>query len=1003
MRDDLSPHSLLSTSSAVFVGRQREMALLQTHLESASSGQGCLAMLVGEAGIGKTRAAREFAGSARQQGVMVLSGSSLEGDWQPPYGPWVEALGEYARTTDPDLLRRQIGPGLAPLAQLVPALRAAVPDVPPPALLSPDEERLRLFDAVIQLLLTLSQRQPVLLVLDDLHWADRDSLRLLRHVARFADRARLLILGVYREPEPGLQPGHPLVDLLGMLRRETDYHQMALTGLSSEEMAEYLAASAGQSLPQALIRTMYNTTNGNPFYVREVFRHLVEEGKLLYRDGRWATDVSLGELGIPDGVRHVLAHRLAHISDPTGTMLRVAAGFTGPFGLSILQALTALPEEALLDCIDEALQSGLLRVADGISPKYEFAHAIVRQTIYEELNPDRRTRLHRQIARALVEVYAGREEAHAAELAAQYHASLSLAEAGTGVRWALEAAEQASIQFAHEGTVRFLRMARDLAGQSEPGVKADVLCRLALAEAEALLLEEASRTVGEALAALSTADAYPRQRVEFLTTVARLLKDSGAPPAVWEPLMEEGLRLVREQRDLPWARLELLRDRIELVPSGPIRVARWLGLDPEAVAIARAEGDEEDYVRTLYPYATRSRQETEDILALARTWHQPAAILRSLQLAGWDLYTQHGAYRESAACYDELLTLSERYGSLVGQAEALYILALTHVQAGEFSAAQQTLQRARERIARVGPAHPLLSVYEASLVIPLTYYLDWDWQPIADMARTVIGSDLLGPRRGLWMLAMTAFICARAGNREESRQFLGELTPLAERESPTAFDQNSLVNMAATAVWDLQAVDLAATCRRLALDLIAVNPGPGPSGPIELDVAHMAALLGDAAEAEEYFARARVETERIGQRHVRGIVDYDEALFLIRADSPDHGRIAALLDAALARFRELGMEGWAARAQSLQEKLSPPLPSSSAERQMYPDGLTERQVAILRLLAFGKSNREIAAELVLSVATVERHVANIYAKLGVRGRAEATAHALRRGLVEPTS
>jgi hypothetical protein len=686
--------SVASPSPTVFVGRQRELQALRAHLDGAFAGVGSLAMLVGEAGIGKTSTARAFAAFVRERGLVVLWGSCFEGEWSPPYGPWVEALGEYARTCPPENLQRELGLGAPPLVQLIPQVRAILPDTPLPTPLPPDEERFRLYDAVGQFLLTIAQEQPSVLVLDDLHWADSDSLRLLRSVARFVSRSRLVLVGTYRDPDVELHRQPFLSEVLAVLRRETDYERITIRGFAEEEVAAYLDQAGQQQLPRALVRTIYAETNGNPFYTREVFRHLIEEEKIVPRAGRWSTDLSVSDLGIPEGVRQVLGRRVSRLSQGTQRLLRFASAFTGGFTFQVLQALTELSEETLLNGLDEALQAGLIRTpgeaATSISTTatrlsrlhsvsavvqgsntYDFAHAIVRHTLYDELNPDRRARLHRRIALALEGVYAGCATDYAAELAAQYHASTILPGAERGIPYCLAAAEQARAGYAHERAVVFLRMARDLLPGGTSEASADLLCQLAIAEAEALMLTEARHSAEEALAALAATGTEPKTIATFLVTVARALKDGGAPHALWEPLVQRGLALVGGDRDLLWARLTLLQDWTEPIATGTINAGRWRGCDPQAVAIARASGDEDDYARTLEPYDWRTRQETDAVLALARTWQCPSAILRALDAVARDLAFRHGAFGEAAERFEELLTASKRYGSIPGQAEAL--------------------------------------------------------------------------------------------------------------------------------------------------------------------------------------------------------------------------------------------------------------------------------------------------------------------------------------------
>lgn len=502
-----------------------------------------------------------------------------------------------------------------------------------------------------------------------------------------------------------------------------------------------------------------------------------------------------------------------------------------------------------------------------------------------------------------------------------------------------------------------------------------------------------------ALAALAATQTEPKTIAAFLEEVARVLKDGGAPHALWEPLVQRGLALVGDERDLLWARLTLLLDWTVPVASGVINAGRWMGCDPQAVAIARARGDEDDYARTLEPYDWRTRQETSAVLALARTWQRPAAIIRALDVVGRDLAFRRGAFHEAAERFHELLATSRQYGSIPGQAEALEKLAGCQLVLGEVALARQTAQAAREMVARLGSIHRLRVVVEVGLASAMAYYLDGDWSALAAAASQLVTRPAAARSPlGLFVAANAAHNHSRAGNLTKARPILTALLAVLPAMPPTMYVHNGTVNIAATAVWELGAVEHAATCRSLALDLITAGVGGHFMGSHELTVARMAALLGDTAEGSMYFARARAALETSGQSLLRAIVDYDEALALLRTNSADPVHVLRLLDAALEHFRTLGMGAWLKRALEQQERVTPRRhPTASAARR-YPDGLTAREVEVLRLLAEGKTNKEIAAALVVSVPTVQRHIANIYAKIDARGRADATAYAIRRGL-----
>ena len=975
------------------IGRREECAILLRLLGEASTGRGRIVMLAGEAGIGKTRLARELAEYAHRQGAAVLWGSCFEGEWQPPYGPWVEALRGYVRSRDTQRLRADLGTGAGPIGRLLPEIQAVLSEVPVPTPLSPDEERFRLYDAVVQLLLSVSAEHVVVIILDDLHWADVDSLRLLRHVARSVSRARLLVLGTYRDAEFDMNGQHPLLATLASVRRESEYDRIALRGLAREEVAEFLALVAGLALPHALVRAIEEETGGNPFYAREVFQHLTEESKVLRREGRWSTDFSIGELGIPEGVRQLVAQRVGRLSRDTGELLRLASAMSGGFGFDVLASLSGLSEGRLLDVLDEGLRAGLIRGSEGVPPRYEFTHAIVRHALYEGLNPDRRARLHLRIAKGLEELYAGREAEGAAELAAQYHASGALPGSADGVRYALAAAEQARSAFAHEKAAELLGMARDLARQSSASDRAEVLCRLAIAQAEALKLEQSRTTTEEALDAMAAADMDPRARAEFLTRVARALKDAGAEITLWEPLVERGLALAGDARDLLWARLALLQDHVEAIRSGPIAGGQWVGTNPEAMAVARADGEEEDYARTLEPLDWRTRDETNDILRLARSWSDPIARMRALDAAGRDLLARHGAFEEARAVYEELLALSQRVGSLPGQGEALLELAITVSALGELPLGADTLRTGREVIEHLGGGHRL-QARAACVAAGLAYLLDGDWARVGgDLAPYANTREAVRSPVGLVAAAYAALATARCGDEARARAMLPHVTAAIELSAPTAYVYSVTVLTGASVAWHVDARECAATYRRLILNLVRSGVGDPPSGPFELWLARMAAMLDDWSEADQYFDRARSKLDARGFTHMLGIVNHDQASTLVRRGSGESERIDALLDVALRAFRAHGMEGWASRVAEQKERLRNAQTTRPLGDPDNPAGLTTREVQVLQLIAAGRSNREIAATLVLSIATVERHVANVYAKIGATRRVEAARFA----------
>jgi transcriptional regulator with XRE-family HTH domain len=913
------PAPALAKGDVFFVGRARELDRLQACWDRVAAGGSAVVTVVGEAGIGKTSVARAFGGAAARRGGLVLWGRSFEDSWQPPYGPWVDALTRYATGVGSERLRAELGQGAPSIGRVVPVMRAVLPDLPDPPSLASDDERLRLFDAISRFLLAVSERQPVLLVFDDLHWADLDSLRLLRHVINYAGLGRVLILGTYRDPEIGLTREHPLRATLAALRRETYYEQIDVSGLGPDELAVYLENYAGAQLAGNLVQRIAEETQGNPFYAGELVRHLAEGGTVL-AGASGETEVSIQAVDIPEGVREVVGTRVARLSGDTRGLLSLAAGLGAGFDFVVLEHLTGLSENTLLDCLDEALEAGLIRVATEHPPTYEFVHAIVRHALYQQLNPDRRARLHRRIAVTLERIYADRELEHAAEIAAQYHASAAVAGADKGVHYAVAVAWQAKAAFAHERAVAFLYMARDLAAGSPPSERAEVLRRLALAEADALRLDEA-RTSGElAFEAMQLTDAALEESADFLGTLARALKDAGADPVSWESLVDRGLALVGNERGLAWARLELLRDHYEPIRSGPIRAGRWLGRDPQAVAIARLDGDENDYARTLDYLDWRTRAETESLLTLVRTWSRPLAIIRGLEVAGRDLMYRHGAFVEARGVFEDLLEASERFGSLEARGDALAHIGATQCSTGDLTGLRESLTRAGEAIARLGASHRL-KLITTSLAVCLAYFVDGDWELLGDAAKEhATGDASLRSPVGMIAASYVALCTARAGHTAEARRWIEHVVAASEAIPATTYAQNWVLARCAAVVWEIEAAEYAPRMSRLLAALASAGVGdPGVFGPLDLSLARMTALLSDRESADDQFERAIAKLEALGHGPAKAIAQHDFACALMRSRRRDDERFKPLLDQAVASFGAYGMAGWVARAGPLRD------------------------------------------------------------------------------------
>ena len=452
-----------SLAGGVFVGRQREMGELKAVLEDTLSGKGRLVMLVGEPGIGKTRTAQELATYAGLRSAQVLWGRCYESQGVPPYWPWVQAIRSYVREHAPQELHSEMGSGAANIAEVVSDVKERLPDLkPPPPIESAEASRFRLFDSISSFLKTASRKQPLLLILDDLHWADKPSLLLLEFVARELAGARLLLIGTYRDVELNRQ--HPLAETLGELTRERLFQRVLLRGLSQEDVARFMEVTTGAKPPSGLVRAVFAQTEGNPLFVTEVVRLLAQEGELTPER---ISKHDSGSVRIPEGVREVIGRRLNRLTQRCNEVLTVAAVIGREFALNQLlrlmnpstssgQAMPELPaeqrisEDRLLETVEEGLAAKVIEELPHAAGQYRFTHALIQETLIGELSLTRRVRLHARIAEALEALYGAYAEAHASELAHHFAEAESVLGKEKLVKYSLLAGEKALALYAWE-------------------------------------------------------------------------------------------------------------------------------------------------------------------------------------------------------------------------------------------------------------------------------------------------------------------------------------------------------------------------------------------------------------------------------------------------------------------------------------------------------------------------------------------------------------------------
>ena len=438
------------------VGRAAELRRLRELWSRAIQGSGHLVLLSGEPGAGKTRLAREAQVMARLSGADVLSGGCYEFEATTPYLPFVEALRRWVGEQSAETLRDALGDTVAGLARLAPEIASKLGTLPAEAPLAAGEERLRLFDQVARWLRTLAQRRGVLLLLDDLHWADHGTLALLHYLLRQTTDQRLLVLGCYRETE--LARTHPLAAALVDWNRDRLATRVPLGRLDRDSTGQLLAYLFGQqSASTDFVDAIHRETDGNPFFIEEVIKSLIEQGQIYRGDGAWQRH-AVHELAIPQSIKAAVSRRLDRLDEACTEVLHCAAALGKVFAYDELAATCTIGEDGLLDALDAAAAAQLVR-SEG-PDSFAFTHDKIREVLHDELNPIRRRRTHLRIGETLEKLHANDPDDHVGDLA--YH-FIEAGELKRGLDYARRAASAAGKVHAHEEAVNWYERARECA------------------------------------------------------------------------------------------------------------------------------------------------------------------------------------------------------------------------------------------------------------------------------------------------------------------------------------------------------------------------------------------------------------------------------------------------------------------------------------------------------------------------------------------------------------
>jgi hypothetical protein len=887
-----------------FTGREAELARLERELDAVRAGGGRIALVVGEPGIGKTRLLEEFAARARSAGAQVLFGRCLEGELASPFGPFAEALAGYAREREGSSLRLDLGAFGATVAKIVPGLRERFPELADPAPLSPEEERHRLLDALAQLLWACARRGPLALLLDDLHWADGATLALLRYLARFLADHRVLLVATQWEREPDTR--RPLHAALGALRREARLERIGLAGLDRDAVAALVAVMARRPPPESFVRAVAAETRGNPFFLREVLLHLLEQGRLGGTADGSHWPLSIHEMGIPEGVRQVVGRRVSRLSEEADRLLAAAACCTRAFRFDAVAAAAELEEELALDALDEVLDAQLLEPSR--EPEtYHFPHALIRHTLYGEQSPSRRLRAHRRLAEQLERVYGERAPDHALEIAEQWHRSAALSGAAQGIAHCLRAAERAEQAADEETAAVALGMALDLLPPSDPR-RPRLVARLGLALAWSGAPSRAFdvvREAGERIAA-SEGDAAA---ADYLADAAQALYGSSYDAGAWA-LAQRGLQHVDERRDLTWARLVALD------------LERREAADPEFPGIPLDVPERRQASRILVDHLPKLVEQGLAAGMSALVFESRAdAVSRGAALPSVQL-NWAGEYTRAAELSAQRAARALERGRLALAALDLAVVTRCQSALGNLAASLETFGEARALVGRLG-CPPFLVLQLEAAALEHTLLRGEDYPTLLPVSDRFLSEDRPENRwAGAAIRAATALAYALTGRGEDAKRAILDLLPAIERAAGWAANYGAILFWSIEALWILGWRDPAAALERNLREKTLAPDFRYPHTDARLALARLCALTDRCDEARTWFAAARGVLEEQGARPLRAVCDFDEAwMELRRGKAGDRRRALELLDAASDPFATIGMTGWLRRAEELRARL----------------------------------------------------------------------------------
>lgn len=965
------------------VGRERELDVFRAAFDRMLTGRRQLVLISGEPGIGKTRCAEAVADMAEDQGALVLWGRCHEEAGAPSYWPWVQILRAYIDASSLDEVRLNMGQAAKDIAALVPELLDSsqrIQDVPS-AITDSSPARFRTFDAIRQFFHKATQQVPMTLVLDNLHWADTPSLALLEFLSQELHRSRLLIVGTYRDAAASRKS--PLQSTLGALRRDSDVERVHLTRLSQVALGEVAERLCDVSLTDSAIKMIYQQTDGNPLFAIELIKVLIDEGA--------GTEISAMPARIPAGVHETIGRRLIRLSDRCNDLLCLAAIYGRQFTAREIAAAKQEEVQQVLADFEPAIQAGIIQSTGDVPDGYEFTHALIRETIYEDLPSAERFRLHGRAGDALVAVHSAHLEPAMTRIAHHYHVAAALGYTDKAVVYALRAAESAVRIYAFEDAL--LHYDHAIKTMEGGGLMHDE--RLARAY---ILKGSALKELGQIQESIDVLlEAVNRTRVlgsaELLVDVLMLLAMTArhVEQQHFIPLLERALKLLPEVDSAPRAkalatlafaqRTQTDKSRVHILVDQALAMA-----SRSCDATARCScfqltnmalrGDPESLPRRLligqeYVAVARSTGNA-DVLADAFHW-QALNYFESGQLADLDALLEQ---------YDGLSTA--RFGLHQYQTCAHRVtLALLR---GDWADLESRIEGLLE-IGTKTRRDDADGVYGAQM-----FALNRDLGHLHAMAPQIKELATSGNKR-MWEPGLM-LICAEIGLTDEARAIFDRL---AEKNCHALSRDDMYVTglvfcaQACCILADAGHADAIYQLLRPYEGQTANHPTAVCFGATDLYLAMLAATANRPEVASKHFEQALALNRAMHAWPSLARTLFRHGAFLVTREAEAEQHLG------LQQLREAERLGRRFAMKRLVIDIDALLHARNGG-VTFPDELTAREVEVLRLLAIGRTNKDVSQVLAISLNTVATHVRSILNKTHCANRSDIAAYAIRHGL-----